>query len=512
MRWLKRLFSSDSKSRRKEQQSRPSLDDAYAPKQALPHGAERLTPMMPAVRQIVVGLDFGTSGTKVIVRDLWSNRAEPLILSQDASAGSKFILPSSISIENGYVYFGEAAEERRRSGQLFRGFKMCLACQLSLNSCGTSSCPNGAISGGCFHALAESEKYHISATDLVLWYLAYVQGKTAKHLEDRYGESARLKVWTNVGAPIDQESQPAAKDVFTRVAYLSQRLSSVVKDGIPLKELMDAQADLESKRLIVPEESERTIFVQPETATGLMAFVKSVDAAPGLYAIVDVGAGTTDVSFFRLSIPAGAWPSQSAASDTSGEKMAFYEAKTQMVGSTKIDQRVANLLNARHPASHDVLEHARKIKESFGSRGAIAGQPIVTEPEFIAAASPVIEEIFDVYRHTNSAAFKKEPIQSRWRDFRVFLLGGGTKLSILQTKFRNSKPSHVNRRVRVETVACPDDLKLSEKGHFRLLAVAYGLSFAPVEFPKIFRPHEVEPLEKSAAVVTRPDRDELYPK
>ena len=58
----------------------------------------------------------------------------------------------------------------------------------------------------------------------------------------------------------------------------------------------------------------------------------------------------------------------------------------------------------------------------------------------------------------------------------------------------------------------PDDLKIGDRIDFGILAIAYGLSYAPVEFPTIFRPPEVEPLHAKAAVANIPDRDELYPK
>lgn len=507
MSWLRQLLSRDS--RRKEGRPRQSVAVASDAK-AREHSASVRQPM----KQIVVGLDFGTSGTKVVVRDLWSNRAEPLMFADDSSTHAAFILPSSIRVDEGRLYFADAAEDRRRSGQLFRGFKMCLACELGLNACQISQCPNNAFSEGRFRITKTCENSVLSAKDLTVWYLAYVQGRIAEYLHNRYGHAADLKVWTNIGAPIDQESVAGAKAEFTRIAYLSQCLSNVVRNGIPLEDVIEAQTDLESKSLVVPDETERTIFVQPETATGLMAFLKSTAAAPGLYAIVDVGAGTTDVSFFRLSLPVRFGMStaqmQSAAMGT--EKMAFYEAKTRMVGSANIDTAIAKILAKRSALDHEILERARTIKETFDNWSTATSQTALSKTQFTAAAAPTVDAIFDVYRQTNCAAFKKEAIQSRWSNFSVFLLGGGTRLSLVQTKFRSCKPSHVNRRVTIERLASPEDLKIGDRADFGILAIGYGLSYAPVEFPIIFRPPEVEPLQAKAVVANIPDRDDLYPK
>lgn len=514
MSWLKRLLSRDSKSGCKERRpprSAAIATDVKAPPQAR---NDRSVSVRQPVKQVVVGLDFGTSGTKVVIRDLWNNRAEPLIFADGSSTHATFILPSSIRVDDGCLYFGDAAEDRQRGGQLFRGFKMCMACELGLNICQIPRCPNHAISEGRFRITKASENLVLSAKNLTIWYLAYVQGRIRQYLETRYGNAANLKVWTNVGAPIDQESVAGAKADFTRVAFLSQCLSTVVRNGIPVRDVMEAQSDLESKSLLVPDEAERTIFVQPETATGLMAFLKSTDAAPGLYAIVDVGAGTTDVSFFRLSFPVrfGISTAPMHAAGMGSEKMAFYEAKTQMVGSANIDNAVARLLASSNAFDHEILERARTIKETFDTWSATTSQTVVTRTQFTEAAVPTVDAMFDVYRRTNCAAFKKEAIQSRWDAFSVFLLGGGARLSLVQAKFKNCKPSHVNRRITIERLAAPDDLKIGDRVDFGILAIAYGLSYAPVEFPTIFRPPEVEPLHAKAATANIPDRDELYPK
>lgn len=278
--------------------------------------------------------------------------------------------------------------------------------------------------------------------------------------------------------------------------------------------MVQAQAALEAQHSHIPDEAERTIFVQPETATGLMTFLKSTDATPGLYSIVDVGAGTTDVSFFRLSLPTrfGFSASIIQTGGIENDKMAFYEAKTQVIGSANIDNEIAVLLARGTTVDHQLLQRARFVKETFDDWSANSHQSPVSKTQFVSAASPVIDAIFDVYRRTNCAAFKKEAIQSRWRNFSVFLLGGGTRLSLIQAKFKACKPSHVNDKITIERLVPPDDLGLPEKADFGILAVGYGLSFAPVEFPTIFRPPEVAPLQARAVIANIPDRDELYPK
>ena len=43
------------------------------------------------------------------------------------------------------------------------------------------------------------------------------------------------------------------------------------------------------------------IAICPETLAGIMSYVNSREAREGMYALVDVGAWTTDISFVRVS-------------------------------------------------------------------------------------------------------------------------------------------------------------------------------------------------------------------
>ncbi len=220
MRFLKRLLSRRSKPQNKKQE--PNRKEAAVPKVARPVEVRdpHTTPVRQKVKQIVLGLDFGTSGTKVVLRDLWSNRAEPVMFDGASRSPAGFILPSSIRIENGRLYFADTAEDHHRTGQLFRGFKMCMACEIGLNVCQISRCPNKPISEGRFQVIEPAEKVVISGKDLTLWYLAYVQGRVAEILRSRYANDAELKIWTNVGAPIDQEFAASQGGVYPNSVFV----------------------------------------------------------------------------------------------------------------------------------------------------------------------------------------------------------------------------------------------------------------------------------------------------
>jgi hypothetical protein len=59
-----------------------------------------------------------------------------------------------------------------------------------------------------------------------------------------------------------------------------------------------AEAATRLNNFVVAAPGERNYFVQPEGLAAVKAFLESPHAQPKTYAIVDIGAGTTEVSFF----------------------------------------------------------------------------------------------------------------------------------------------------------------------------------------------------------------------
>ena len=90
------------------------------------------------------------------------------------------------------------------------------------------------------------------------------------------------------------------------------------------------------------------------------------------------------------------------------------------------------------------------------------------------------------YVETGRRAFEKEKRVQKWASYTVFLLGGGTRFKPVEDKIRKARPSEYNRDIKSMRVLAPSDLDATPtaKSNFDLLAVAYGLSFPPVDFPR----------------------------
>src|SRR5690242_16661000 len=74
--------------------------------------------------QVNVGIDFGTSSTKVIFTDRQFVPRHVCSFPDNPAGYPPVCLPSSVRVAGGRVYFGDEAE-RRGDGVAYRSFKMC---------------------------------------------------------------------------------------------------------------------------------------------------------------------------------------------------------------------------------------------------------------------------------------------------------------------------------------------------------------------------------------------------
>lgn len=510
--WLRRLFGYGRTAHVETVGGAARSQQSISPASGSP--AVDLQPEKPP-KVVVVGIDFGTSGTKVVIGDTATNRHHPLIRN-GASRKASFIFPSMIGISSHRVFFcGSAPARLKGSVTQFSSFKVCLACQHGLASC--RRCAYQAQEPGCFVIRDGAEVDRIDAEHLSTWYLAFIMGCAKREIAKLWGGAFDLQLIFNVGAPIDQWNAVKGLNLFTRVAFYAEKLSDNISNGARLSDLRSAYDAVRADYAEIPNESERVVFVQPETAAGLMSFVTSPRVERGLYGIVDVGAGTTDVSFFRL---ADFRPDEP-------RRMSFYEAKTEVVGAGDLDRclayaalsRVRSMSGSmRSDNDPEVLAGAKLAKEQMDTAGECAiriGSTVVnlSRAAVEQTCEPKVSEMVSAYIRTNHLAFRKEPRVDRWRKFTVLTLGGGTRCSLVYDRFQNARPSPYNDEIRFQRIPFPGDFygEGATPDSFEWLAVAYGLSFPPLDFPDILTPDSVAPLERSVRTAAIPDRDEQYP-
>lgn len=474
---------------------------------AAPHSpsrASRLEPVAKPKQQLLIniGIDFGTSSTKVIFSDRQFMPKYVCTFHENPEGYPPVCLPSTVRVVDGRVYFGDQAEQRT-GGIVYRSFKMCMGCRPSAGIC--TSCPNplgGLRRPGLLLLDAEGSGF-VTAEEIAAWYLCYVVGLARGRVTSRYpGQSTRLTYQTS--APLKSCEDSVEKRAFEVAIHIASRIADGVEQGIrvgDLRSLYRVQMEhLENEGL--PDEAERDTCVIPETHAGMVGFVRSPWSERGLYAIVDVGAGTTDISFLRLSVD--------------DDYLAYYSSEVAPLGGDAVDREIMKRLVEKFGRNlkwdePQILSQIRAAKEVDASVRMIAGMK-TDRALYVEAAKSVGTKIFSYYKRVWVSAYKKEMKQKSWQHYTLYLCGGGSRLRPTFPDIFAQRPkpqSRVVESVDVRQFNLPNGLEFDSEidttmdNFGYLLLVAYGVAFHRPRIPEWIASALVEPLEINREPVPR---------
>lgn len=221
---------------------------------------------------ITVGFDFGTHQTKICVEEKEGVELNYSFFKfADDTGKMHYTLPSIIQIDkNDRLLYGYIPP--RLEGKIIRYFKQATFTRLTSGPSKT-----------------EAILYSI-------WYVAYI----LFDLENKYGQAFSIQMGVpSDGAHLDLQKQLAVRiltsayrlveDVFKndKTAFLSATVSELTS----LTEFLDYSKNLKE---------EYAILVFPEAYACLMPLISSSKIEAGMSLMVDIGGGTTDISFFTI--------------------------------------------------------------------------------------------------------------------------------------------------------------------------------------------------------------------
>jgi hypothetical protein len=456
-------------------------------------------PGQTPTKLINFGLDFGTSSTKVFVRDVNADATYAYAFRDTVEEYGPFCWPTAIRVHRGMMSFGSPAE-KGTGGRCIRSFKICMGCERQVfkdRPCQTAFC-TAAGQPGTF-ALDQGNADHIpfGASGLASLYLANLMTESMECLQGTRLFQGKARLSYNVAAPLDMTQRPAMQDSFERTLYRAWCMGGRVPQGISVAHAGELLASAEKRPL--PSEEERFTFVRPETHAAMLGYALSGRALPGLYMSADVGAGTTDIAAFRYF-----------GEGDAPRDVAYYSAKTDLVGCDDIDRATLGLVRRTagtlDVADLELLAEIRTAKHDVGGGSLrIAGTELNLR-DIEGGSADVLDRIANHYRKTWGRAFvsRKENAQA-WRVLHVLLIGGGNKLPFIARLFEARNPSeqcgHVIKRIETIPVKLPmgnisvigatgaTKEQLAESEH--LLTVAYGLAYHCGETSGYWLPHEV---------------------
>ena len=447
---------------------------------ALPKG--RLTGRTDSAtaRRFTIGLDFGTSSTKCMLREERDDAPFRVVAYPDpVDEYGPLLYPSTVTIDGDDLLFGHAAELAANRSTI-RSFKMCIPCTYA----SARRCARCLKDRPGFLQLKHEQ---LPAEELSALYLAVVLRHAQRALSGIVG-SKPTRVFINSAAPLAQlNTSSELRESFERVLFQARLLIKQARDRWPLAEALAALDSVRNQA--VPAAKKRTTFIVPETQAAITAFILLPDTERGNYATIDVGAGTTDVAFFWLQNDQGR---DAAIDDT--PKVWYYATGTDFRGLDDIDRSLKSRL--RSPAGASIRSAREALSpnqlESMRSR-----------------FGPVCEKISLFYRSILDQSRNVYRKPTAWnRDgrirYRVLLVGGGARFGPLAALLEEP-PAHWGEWNREPiTLWVPQDTQVvcggKKLGTLRdtagdtqrsnLLLLAYGLAHRRIDIPP-YDKHEI---------------------
>jgi hypothetical protein len=220
---------------------------------------------------VIIGLDFGTACTKVVMRtpDHFGNACFVVPFGKFGHTTNEYLLPTHLSLASNHYTLPASGS----TGD-YSDLKMRLIESLS--------------------SFDESDAIDNSIAYLALVF-RYVRTWFLREKRDAYGDF-KLIWQVNIGIPSATAEYDDLCQLYQKTVYTAWRFS--LHDGdinyprlLSLRELLHLDDSLESQELI-------TVF--PEVAAEVAGYTQSDLRQEGLHLLVDIGAGTMDICGFNV--------------------------------------------------------------------------------------------------------------------------------------------------------------------------------------------------------------------
>ena len=418
-------------------------------------------------RDLQLGIDYGTSTSKLVLRDYAAAGGErAYLVGQDTG----YRYPSAISCNSTTLMFGDPAGT---SGVTkYESVKMQVADQVKKNP--------GRYYYGPKHAFPVG----FDASDfaaLTIWWLISKGETAARH-------SLTLpnpRIAMTIGIPMSFRADAELCSAFLLIARIgfdlyrsNGLLSGDSIDFITAKQLLSEAADRVNSKPSVPED-QIVDWIRSEAEAAMLWAFRSPSVPAGRYFKVDIGAGTTNASIFRLNekAPEGEW----LKSD-----FRFFGAYSGPHGMDAVDV--------------DLARHLGGVANPFDLRG--KEDSLLVVQSSADAVRAAFEEIRKSFERAWGRGYPNVsgPLELRnWDGANIFIIGGGSLVSRLRDYISvhpNGSGIHLSQR----QSDVPTDLYLEDGTKpaadlVPFVMVAYGLSNLGLQVPDAETPETMTPMD-----------------
>jgi len=421
---------------------------------------------------IVIGLDFGTSSSKVVLHNRSANVAFAIPFGSDGHPSNRFLLPTR-------PYFN-------------RDGKLCLSSindGIPLRELKSALIGNPSFS---YDFVLENE-LQASPTLLAAAYLGQViRLARVWFLTKQKAAFGHVSIdWhLNLGIPSTGNHFHSKKNSFRDIAVSAWWLST--QEGDITMELARKALEIVAKTRPWPPLTDihpDNIKVIPEIVAEAIGYVQSPQVNQGLHLLIDIGAGTIDIASFNLY------------SDGGSNQYPILTGEVHWLGAFELHKhRIANVKN-RLTRWLDQLgkneDPVRPIPSSVDSYLPTADKlDIRIDREM---DSVFYEQCMQAVQATMIYLRKRrDPHSPHWETgIPTFLCGGGSQTTFYEAALQEvSNWWKKNQTAGLKTLKLPKPDHLQAQGlaesEYHRLAVAYGLSFPEYDIGGIKPPSEIQ--------------------
>lgn len=410
--------------------------DSVAEQNRAPAVAERNETARESV-QIIVGLDFGTAFTKVVLHGAGYKFGVPL--NDNAHGTDRFLLPTRLYEDSTGNFSVKKPKDCRKT---HTDLKMKIL----------------------------DDNLDSDIRRQIVIYIAHVLRKSRDWLMTEqkgvYGNNI-LKWAVNIGLPTEK--------------YEDEKLKETYKDLVG-DAWHESTLSPENQGEVVPNDVERKLHRDminafPEFVAQIQSYIDSTQRSPGIHVLTDVGAGTVDVTVFVVLQHEGE------------NRHPIWAAQVQKLGTICL---------AEHRCRQQKRQNGWRYnpQRSFPSCDEFARQLGVSVQEIETFDEEFKKEIYFQINSCLQQAYDIQPDQEDWGSgVPLMLCGGGARVKFyetvyfeevidLQKQFRHGRSLQESRFPKL------DDLNASglPKQDYDRLSVAYGLSFDALNIGEISHP------------------------
>jgi hypothetical protein len=428
---------------------------------------------------VQIGLDFGTSYTKCICRDVMTDKAWVHISNKYRGQEFPFLIPGALHFKDGIISHVENPEIHYPEKGLYH-LKHALV-KVALREW------DDPVLIPYRHACSPSNINELTkfVEDCAVYYLGGVLGEVRNDIRRRFpdfGALAQDYMAVNLAVPVAYAEMPHVDASYNRVLIEAWGLAEKLSDHPPihLSELENSRKDF---LRMGTQSLDEACFIYPEVSANVQGFVRSRVSRPGMYIFCDTGASTVDQSVFIFK------------RRNHKEHLTYLHGSVLPLGSGYIERFAAQRAGR---IDWQTLEMWRKKKE--------LGEP---ELELQKAREWIASQLNQSTVSTLAFSKQKLFVKDDLNGIRVIFGGGGHCDNPYKNAVMRAFSCELFReRIRPDIVGLPipSDLELEahESRWMRRLSVAYGLSFEKSElssftYPvdlKTPEPHEIWPRRK----------------